>query len=460
MPRRFSLLALSLVLAAGFTALSPPRAFAGEASHFGVNIHAPQGGNVAPRLDKVREAGLGWVRIDFIWPWVEPAQDQFDWSVYDAIVAAASARGLSIYATLAYTPAWATDGPALIGVPRSVDDWTDICVRAADRYRGKIQVWGIWNEPNQDNFWAGSRNEYVEKILKPGSTAIRSADAAARIAGPDLAHLTAGDSDWYVWLREILQKASDRIDVVAHHLYDRDGARDVTKKLNADTQFGGSPSLWPLINPSLREVLRNTGWVGPVWLTETGWASDQVGETAQAGYHSGLLSDWFTEQPGREWIDKIFIYELIDDPNPNVPRWGLLRANGSAKSSYASVKGFIELNEGPVDAAVIVSSNLPATLKKGKEFTAKITVRNVGTTVWKRADGYKLGAGGDSDPFTPPRKLLGRFVQIRPGQTATFKFRLTAPLQTGTYTTDWQMLREGVDRFGPLFTRQIRVVPR
>ena len=271
MLRRFSLLALSLAVAAAVAGLAPAAAVAGEASHFGVNIHAPQGGDVAARLDKVRAAGIGWVRIDFIWPWVEPAQDQFDWHVYDALIAATQARGLSVYATLADTPGWATDGPPGTGVPRSVDDWTDICVRAADRYRGRVQVWGMWNEPNQDRFWAGSRSEYIEKILKPGSTAIRATDSDAQIAGPDLAHLTSGDSDWYVWLRDILQKASDRIDIVAHHLYDRDGPRDVTKKLNQDTQFGGTPSLWPLVNPSLREVLRNTGWFGrPVWLTETG----------------------------------------------------------------------------------------------------------------------------------------------------------------------------------------------
>ncbi len=461
MLRRFSLLALSAALAAAVAGLAPTAAVAGEASHFGVNIHAPQGGDVAARLDKVRAAGIGWVRIDFIWPWVEPAQDQFDWHVYDDLVAAARARGLSIYATLADTPAWATDGPPGTGVPRSVDDWTDICFRAADRYRGRIQVWGLWNEPNQDRFWAGSRGEYIEKILKPGSTAIRSTDSDAQIAGPDLAHLTSGDSDWYVWLRDILQKASDRIDIVTHHLYDRDGSRDVTKKLTNDTQFGGTPSLWPLVNPSLREVLRNTGWFGrPVWLTETGWASDQVGETTQAADLSGLLSDWFTEQPGREWIDKIFIYELIDDPNTNVPRWGLLRPDGSEKTAYAAVRGFIDLEQGPAEAAEVVSVIFPSTMRKGSTFTAKITMRNVGTATWTRAGNIKLGAGDDSDPFTPPRKLLGRFAQILPGKTATFTFLLTAPSRTGTYTSDWQMLHEGIDRFGAIVVREIRVTAR
>ncbi|HXU44662.1 MAG TPA: NBR1-Ig-like domain-containing protein [Thermoanaerobaculia bacterium] len=450
--RRSSLLALVLA----FLAAVPLAA--ADASPFGVNIHSPQGAELIARLDQAKRAGFGWVRIDFVWAFVEPAQDQFFWQPYDDIVAAARARGLSIYATLAYAPPWATDGPEISGVPRSGNDWADVCFHAADRYRGQIAVWGMWNEPNLDRFWSGSRSQYIDLILKPGADAIRSADAGAMIAGPDLAHLTSGDSDWFVWLRDILGRASDRLDIVSHHIYDRDGARDVTKKLDDNTQFGGTPSLWPLVNPSLREVLREAGWFGrPVWLTETGWATDQVGDGRQASYFSALYSDWFTQQPGREWLDKIFIYELIDDPTQGVPKWGLLRPDGAEKPSFAAVRGFIDLHTQHTDGAEIVSSTFPATLNRGASAMVSVTVRNLGTTVWTRADGYKLGAGEDSDPFTSPRKLLGRNAQIRPGQTATFLFRLTAPTRRGTYVSDWQMLKEGLDRFGSALVRSIRV---
>ena len=48
------------------------------------------------------------MRIDFVWAYVETSRGAYDWSVYDAIAAAAQARGLEVFATLDYTPAWAT----------------------------------------------------------------------------------------------------------------------------------------------------------------------------------------------------------------------------------------------------------------------------------------------------------------------------------------------------------------
>src|SRR5262245_62908091 len=95
----------------------------GASSPFGVNLHAPQGEELAAQLDKTRAAGIGWVRIDFIWAVAEPVRGKYDWRIYDAIAAAAKARGLQVFATIAYTPGWATDGPASPGVTRNPDEW-------------------------------------------------------------------------------------------------------------------------------------------------------------------------------------------------------------------------------------------------------------------------------------------------------------------------------------------------
>src|SRR4051812_2563234 len=160
-------------------------ATAADSAAFGVNIHAPRGAELAAELDRVKAAGLGWVRIDFIWAAVETRKGRYDWRGYDEIAAAAKARGLQVYATLAYTPAWATDGPEITGVPRNADDWRRFCFRAAKRYRGKINAWGLWNEPNLQRFWSGSRSQYIDVILKTGADAVRSGNPAARVGGPD-----------------------------------------------------------------------------------------------------------------------------------------------------------------------------------------------------------------------------------------------------------------------------------
>src|SRR5438132_2135719 len=90
---------LLLLCSVALFALPAARAGAVEASPYGVNIHAPQGEELTFLLNQVKAAGIGWVRIDFVWAYVETSRGAYDWSVYDAIAAAAQARGIAIYAT-------------------------------------------------------------------------------------------------------------------------------------------------------------------------------------------------------------------------------------------------------------------------------------------------------------------------------------------------------------------------
>ncbi len=337
-----------LLLAAALLGPVASSSGATAASPYGVNAHTPQGPDLALVFDRLRDAGVGWVRIDFEWTAIEPQQDAFQWQIYDAIVAAAELRGLEILGILAYSPAWATDGEPRAGVPRQIADWEDLCFRAAARYRGRVRAWEMWNEPNLDRFFAGSRSQYIERILEPGARAVRAADPAALVGGPGLAHLTSGDSDWYDWLLEVLERAGDELDFVSHHLYDRDGDRDVTRKLTDSTPFGDEPDFWDAVPPSLREVLREGGWQGrPVYLTETGWATDQVGDQRQADYYRGFLEEWLTGRSGRQWIHKVFFYELRDDPAPGIPKWGVLRADRSPKPAFAAYRDFIAAHPPP-----------------------------------------------------------------------------------------------------------------
>jgi hypothetical protein len=309
-----------------------------QLSPYGVNIHAPDGPGLAV-LDRVTEAGIGWVRIDFVWAAVEREKGVYDWAAYDRLVSAARARGLEILAIIAYTPKWATDGPEISGVPRDVADWRRFCDRAARRYRHSILTWEVWNEPNLPRFWSGTREQYWERILVPAADAIRAANPQARVAGPGLAHLTS--ADWPQWLLATLERHADRIDVVTHHVYDGDGYRDVTEKLDGSTSAANHPSLWPLIPPSVREVLKRAGArAKPFWLTETGWESHRVGEEGQAANYRGLLEQWLGAGRGsRDWVEKVFFYEVQDGPGGGFS-WGLLRQDGSAKPAYGALRAF------------------------------------------------------------------------------------------------------------------------
>jgi hypothetical protein len=217
------------------------------------------------------------------------------------------------------------------GVPRDPEEtWAEFCFQAASHYRDDIHHWEVWNEPNLPHFWAGSSGEYIYKILLPASAAIHTADPRLGVGGPALAHV----GSWYRWLPKILAHASEDLDFLTHHAYGSD-ARQVTKRLEKETLFRNVPCLWWLVKPSLADVVLKTDHQRlPVWLTETGWASDQIGEERQAANYTGLLTEYHLSY----WPERFFFYELQDDPGPGIPAWGILRADGSEKLAYGAYR--------------------------------------------------------------------------------------------------------------------------
>ena len=102
-----------------------------------------------------------------------------------------------------------------------------------------------------------------------------------------------------------------------------------------------------------------------------------------------------------------------------------------------------------------VSHDIPAAMTVGERYTVHVTMRNRGV-LWNDAKGFHLGAVGDSDPCTTTTRqpITG---EVNPNSTYTFTYVLRAPLSTGTYTTDWQMVRDGFQWFGPTVSQTIDV---
>ena len=94
-------------------------------SPYGANFHAPGGADLPVLADEAKNCGIGWIRVDFNWFSIETSQNNFSWTVYDAIVAAANSRNLIIFATIGYSPPWATLGAPGTGVPKDPADWYD-----------------------------------------------------------------------------------------------------------------------------------------------------------------------------------------------------------------------------------------------------------------------------------------------------------------------------------------------
>jgi hypothetical protein len=399
-------------------------------------------------LDRIVAAGLSWIRIDFLWDQVETEQDHFDWSTYDAVVAEAAARGLTVYATIDSTPGWATDGPPGTGVPRDPEDFYDICYRAARRYRGRVQAWGMWNEPNLPRFFSGGRREYVETILRPGSAAVRAADPGAQVCGPELATLQS--SHWEDWLSEVIGEGGDAIDVVTAHVYpDGSNYASVRRSLTIDGGYPWEPR-------AVRTVLKAAGWTDrPFWLTETGFNTATLSNEASQGTAlAGLLVDLLDGNVGLPWLGNVFVYEISDDPRYPDQAFGLLGPPPelAPKPGYDAVRFFIDRNE--VDDARVVQRTGPPLLAPMRREEVSVTVRNTGTTVWSDAGGYVLAPFGDADEFSSGVQRLDASEEVTPGQEHTFTFTVTAPYvnmpSDQPLTAEWRMRREGSRWFGQM----------
>jgi hypothetical protein len=403
------------VALAGAVAMLAPSPAPGAT--FGINAHIPS----SAIQNEVGAAGIGWVRIDVVWGLVEIHRDTFDWSRYDTLVDGLAARGLRIFGTLQGTPQWATAGSEFSGVPADPADWREFCYLAASRYRGRVDAWGFWNEPNLDHFWEGTRTQYIDQILLPGIDAVAAADPGALLVAADLAHLSSGD--WDDWLARVLADASPLLDVVSHHVYPSNGtAGNVTDKLTE----GGSLPWEP---PAVREVLDDGGWADrPFWLTETGVESDEYGQSGQASFYENLLGLWFGAARSHDWIDRIFFYEMADPSNDPTLSWGILEAPPGLerKLAFYSYRDFVAT--APVDDADLDLIDLPPFAGSLEVLELRCAIRNTGTTTWTAVAGYRLAVEADDPRWQIDVEPLPENAVVEPGDAIELCGSLTAPV--------------------------------
>ena len=163
-----------------------------------------------PRTEPVN-AGLGWVRIDFISGARGRGRAKAYNCTYDALAAAARRRGLDLYLP-SPTPAWATRA-AVSGVPRNPDDWRPSADerRCATAARSPA---GLWNSPTCRSSGRGDR--YRACPRRPAPT--RSTPTAGRQGRrPDPRPPGLEDADWYDWLREsLLEGQGPHLSFITH----------------------------------------------------------------------------------------------------------------------------------------------------------------------------------------------------------------------------------------------------
>jgi len=132
---------------------------------FGVNTFLQQEVEPAKRerqMQMIREAGLRWIRQELTWEDIEiHGKGDFEdrrndpprsaWEKYDHIVDLAEKYDVNIIARLSNPPAWTRALTNTIGTrapPDDLRDYGDFVETVVRRYKGRVQHYQLWNEPN------------------------------------------------------------------------------------------------------------------------------------------------------------------------------------------------------------------------------------------------------------------------------------------------------------------------
>jgi hypothetical protein len=322
-------------------------------------------------LQLAKDAGFNWVKQRFEWRNIEGKnKGQWEWNEPDRIVGAIGAHGLKVIARVDNQPQWATSNvvwPAT-SPPDRLTDWTDYLTALASRYKGQIQAYEIWNEPNLDREWGGQPPDPAAytRMLKASYAAIKAADPQAIVATAGLSPTTTQgqqamrDLDFYRAMYQAGAKGS----------FDVLGANAAGFKAPPCTdpdEVASTPALSNPDDPSPPDVKRvyafrhvedvhklmldNGDADKQIVVLEMGWTTDPrpgspyLWHAVTADQQAQYLVDAFTcaRQSWAPWIGFMTVIYL---PDPSWTRndeqywWSIANPDGSARPAYTALKGF------------------------------------------------------------------------------------------------------------------------
>ena len=151
------------------------------AQSVGVNIHFrnPQTGE----LNMLAKTGVGWVRVDYLWTYVEKKPGEYDFSTYDRLMEEFDVFHIRPIFILDYTnPLYDEDlSPHSDAGRNAFAAWA---AASAAHFRERGILWEIYNEPNR-SFWKPEVNVQDYVLLAQVTThAILKAAPGEAVIGP------------------------------------------------------------------------------------------------------------------------------------------------------------------------------------------------------------------------------------------------------------------------------------
>jgi len=319
-------------------------------------------------LKLAKEAGFTWVKQRFEWRNIEKnKKNDFEWNEPDIVVDRINKAGLGIIARIDNQPDWARRDkifPAS-GPPDSMEDWKDFVEELAERYKGKILAYEVWNEPNISREWANVKPDakaYAD-MLRISYAAIKKADPNAIVISAGLSPTTEvseraiSDAQY---LREMYAAgAKDTFDMLGVHAPGFKAPPDMDPaQVARDPQYNNNdPSAEDLRRAysfrhaeDVRKIMEENGdGAKQVAIMEMGWTSDTrpnspyawhaVSEAEKAEYVTKALQ--YAKANWGQWVGLMSIIYIPDPewtPSDEQYYWSITNPDGTARPAYDAIK--------------------------------------------------------------------------------------------------------------------------
>ncbi|QHC57211.1 cellulase family glycosylhydrolase [Rathayibacter sp. VKM Ac-2760] len=276
----------------------------------------------------LEDASVRWAREEFEWKRIEPRRGFYDWAKFDQAVAISRARNVDMIGKLAYSAPWASSAPAGTAAdvaqyypPSDTAAFAAYAAATVERYKDRVHVWEVWNEPNTDYYWRGGTAQQYGALLKAAYTAIKAADPTATVL--------VGGLDQFSdpFMQGVLDAgAGDSYDGLAIHTYAVSGAPEV--------------SAIPTYLDAAEAFLARTSPERSLWITEVSWAT--CGSCAHAtseADQAAFLSRSYLDAAARG-IRAIAWYNLVggSDQENFLDTYAVTEKSGRLKPAYTALK--------------------------------------------------------------------------------------------------------------------------
>lgn len=346
-----------------------------------------------------------WIRMareSFDWNRVEPRKGWYDWAKFDQAVEVARAHNVDLLGRLEYSAGWASSAPSsttaaerVFYPPDSNADFAAYARAVVRRYKDRIKVWEIWNEPNAAAFWKPRPSPAAyASLLRAAYVAIKAEDPGATVVLGGTVGFDRAFMDGIV-----AAGAWDSFDALAIHTYvapQPESSMVVTWLDNA------------------RAYVAAKG-VKPIWITEFGWSTYTGSGSGYIGVSEARQAEYVARtylHAARVGVRGVFAYSLIENGTSATSRldnYGLVEQGGRQKPAYGALRRVAEpLDQGTtagiadpnaagrttIDAFETPTGWRAAPLGGGSASIASTTTRHGGAAALKLTYGFTASSSG------------------------------------------------------------------